>query len=98
MRKLTKEEKELTCRNLENQKSEIRTLQENLKYNQAIIEQQRINREFEDRWKPYLRHNKDLTDKKTINLIKSEIENRNEIIKIAEKQIKEGVEEKKKRD
>jgi hypothetical protein len=95
MRQLTKDERELTERNLKRSKDELISLQMNKKYNQSLIDKQNQLREFDDKWREYLRKQKDEDDKKVINALEQEIDIRKFTIKTAEEQLKNGVEEKK---
>jgi hypothetical protein len=62
-------------------------------YNLDLIYRQEQARKFDDNWREYLRSQKDREDKKVIEMIKAEIENKTQTIKITEDQLKNGVEE-----
>lgn len=95
MRQLTREEKRLTERNLKRQNEEIDQLRKNREYNLDMIGKQNFIRLLDDKWRDFLREQKDQEDKKVISMIDSEIENRESTVKIAKSQINQGVEEKK---
>lgn len=93
-RQLTKEEKDFTNRNLNVKKEDLTRLEENLQYNKDLIKKQMYLREFDDKWRLYLRKQKDYEDNKVIVTMDNEIVSIKELIEITEKQLKEGVEEK----
>jgi len=90
-RKLTKEELEITQKNVDRLESEKSDLFGNLCYNKALISKQKYLREFDNTWREFLQAQKDKEDEKVIKLIESEIKLREENLEITKKQIKEGV-------
>lgn len=94
MRPLEDKEKELTEKGIERLKKENVKLKENLEYNWALILKQKTLREFDDRFRDYLRKQKDEEDNKILELINNEIKLKEDNIEIMEKQLIEGVEPK----
>lgn len=91
-RELDKEEKKVTEKQLERHKQLVKELKSNLEYNDDLIKKQNFLREFDDKWRDYLRERKDIEDKKILDEMKKEIENSEEHIKMLLNQLKEGVE------
>lgn len=73
-RELTKEEKEIYEKQLKFHKQKIKILSENLKYNRDLLKRQIFLREFDDKWRKFLRRQKNEEDDKTIKLITDSIE------------------------
>lgn len=94
MRQLNDQERALTEKNVKRNQEELKTLQDNLAYNMALITRQLEARDFDDKWRNYLREQKDKEDKQFIQAILNEIDNREDIIKICNDQLNNGVEEK----
>jgi LmbE family N-acetylglucosaminyl deacetylase len=61
-------------------------------YNLDLISRQEQARKFDDNWREYLRNQKDKEDQKVLGMIKAEMENKTQTIRIAEDQLKNGVE------
>lgn len=93
MRQLNKEERELTQKNVKRNEEEEMQLAMNIAYNEDLIKKQKELRQFDDKWRNYLRSIKDKDDQNLIKLMKEELENKKELIKISEDQLKKGVEQ-----
>ena len=93
-RQLDKREKKFTERNLERQRKNAKELKKEIEYNKAIIDKNRYNRNFQDKWRPYLRQKEVELEDKTIKDMERELKDINELIEITEKQLNEGVETK----
>lgn len=93
-RKLTDIEKEATKKGLKISINQLELLEESLEYNLAVLQKQKEQRIFDDKFRPYLRKQKDTQDKQSIDLLKSDIKIVNEKVEIAKKHLKEGVEKK----
>jgi len=91
-RQLTKEEKEITNKNLQHVRDELKSAEGSLKYNQAVLEKQTYLRGFQEKWKDYLYMQKDTEDSKLVEAMKVKIEQTREAITLTEKQLNEGVE------
>ena len=89
---MTKEEKELETKGLERNEKDLKELVSVLVYNEALIAKQKYHEEFDDKWRSFLRQNKNDADQKNIDAIKTEIDIKKEMIEIAKKNLKEGVE------
>lgn len=93
-RQLTKEEKELTNRNISINEKELKELKENLDYNQSLIDKQNYLRDHDDKWRDFLRRQKDREDENVLKTISQAIREKENIINIAKDQVKNGVETK----
>ena len=91
-RKLEGKDKELTEKGINRIKQEVTELQESLEYNLAVLEKQKSMRIFEDKFRPYLRKEKNKKDSGYIKQIEYEIESREDKLKSLNKQLNEGVE------
>ncbi len=91
-RQLTKQEKELESKGKMRNLKELKELQDRLNYNKDTIKLQMNQREFEDKWRPYLRNKKDSEDNLIIKSIEEEIDSKKQLIQIADVKLKEGVE------
>lgn len=94
-RELTKEERELSEKQLNKHKENLKELEMNMKYNKSLIKMQQDKRTHDELFRPYLLAKKDKEDEEVLNIIKKEIENSEEHIKILTDQLKNGVEIKK---
>jgi len=94
-RKLNKEELKLTEKGIKRNIEELKKIKENFEYNKSLMEKQKYLRDFDDKWRIYLRKNKDDEDKKIFGIIEEEIINHKQIIKNLQEQLNEGVEMKK---
>ena len=94
-RKLTKEELKLTEKGIKRNIEELKKIKENFEYNKALIDKQKYLRDFDDRWRNYLRDQKDVEDKKIFGMIEEEITNHEQIIKSLQENLNEGIEVKK---
>ena len=92
MRKLNAEEEKLEKEGLNRNKKDLITLKENYEYNKDLIDKQNYLRDHDDKWRDFLRRIKDEEDKNVLNTIQKEIDLKEELIKIANKNLKEGVE------
>jgi protein subunit release factor A len=72
---------------IEKNQKEIAQLKKNLEYNIALITRQKDQRAFEDKWREFLRNQKDEEDSKVLKIIESEIKIREETISNSEKQL-----------
>ena len=79
---------------IENNK-ELKLLEQNLKYNLDFLRKQEYQRNFDDKWRDFLREQKQYEDNNIIKTIQNEIKNKEELIKIAKEHLKKGVEVKK---
>ena len=91
-RTLDDKEKEVSEKQLEVHKDNLKRLKANLDYNKALLKKQGFLRSFDDKWREYLRGQKDDEDDRAIKMIENEIENEEEHIKILTDQLKDGVE------
>jgi hypothetical protein len=91
-RQLFPEELELEQKGLDRNLEQLRELTNNLEYNKELVQKQVDQRKHEDKWREYLRSQKDKEDKKVLDIIESEIKLLQEKIDIAESNIKDGVE------
>lgn len=94
-RNLYKEEEKVVKRQLERHKELVKDLNINLLYNKSLLDKQEYLRNFDDKWREYLRKRKNEEDNKILKEIEKEIDNSKEHIEILNKQLKEGVEIKK---
>jgi hypothetical protein len=93
-RKLTKEEESMEKLGLERNEKDLKSLRENLDYNLSLIDKQTYLRDHDDRWRDFLRIQKDNEDKQVVDTIIKEIKIKEEMIKTAKEYIKDGVEQK----
>ena len=91
-RKLNKEEKKLSEKGLKRNQEMLQKLSDNLDYNCELIDKQSYARGFDDKWRQYLRDQKDEQDDKVIKAIRNEKEQTELIIGDLNKQLKDGVE------
>ncbi len=91
-RQLNKEERVLTEKGVKRMQNEIRELQDNLAYNLSLLEKQNYIREFDDRWRKYLREGKTKEDDKVIKQMEIFIKEKIETVAKLHLQLKEGVE------
>jgi len=94
-RKLDKDELKFTEKGIKRNIEELKKLKENFEYNKALISKQNYLREFDNKWRDYLRSQKDEEDKKVFKIIEEEIKNHEQTIKVLQTHINEGVEIKK---
>lgn len=90
-RELDDNEKELTNRNLEVKRKDIIKLKESYEYTKDVIELNKLQRDFNEKYEGYKRRLKEEEEQTSISLLKTQIEEIEELIKITEKQLKEGV-------
>jgi hypothetical protein len=102
-RELTGEEKEINLKQIEMQTKQVKDIEDNLAYNKDLVERQRKTRIFEDeekafkdKWREFLRTQKDRDDIKIIKQIGEQLQNLKESVELMQAQIKEGVEIKEK--
>ena len=91
-RQLNKTEKELEEQGVKRNKKELEMLKENLSYNTELRNNQIRQREFDDKWRNFLREQKDFEDNKIFKMIESEIKIKEETIRSSNKLLKEGTE------
>lgn len=89
-RKLTEKEANLSNKNLERLKKELTELESNLEYNKGLIEKQNNQRDFDDKWRDYLRNRKDEEDNKILQVINDKIEETKLVIERTQKELNEG--------
>lgn len=92
MRQLTDEEVQMEKLGLERNEKEVKSLQENLAYNVDLIAKQNYLREHDDKWRDFLRIQKDNEDKAILEAISKELTIKKEMVKQAKEHIKKGVE------
>ena len=90
-RKLTNEEAKLEQAGLDRNEKELKLLKENYEYNSDLINNQIRAREHDDKWRDFLRRQKDMEDKHILDTIKKEIEIKEQMVKTAEEHLKNGV-------
>jgi altronate dehydratase len=91
-RKLTKEEESMEKLGLERNQKDLKELIENLEYNSDLINKQNYLRDHDDKWREFLRIQKDKEDNQILDTINKEIKIKEDMIKQAKEHIKEGVE------
>ena len=91
-RELTKEEKEITNKNLQHTRDELAAAEASIEYNEAVLEKQKYLREFQEKWTSYLIKQKDDEDNKILEAMKLKVEQTKEAITLTETQLTEGVE------
>lgn len=91
-RQLTKEEKEITTKNLKFTQEELEDIEKSLAYNEAILEKNKYLKEFQTKWADYLYNQKDKEDNRLLEAMRTKIEQSKEAIKLTETQLVEGVE------
>lgn len=91
-RNLTEEEAKLEQMGLERNTKDLEALKENLAYNQALLAKQEYLREFDDKWRDFLRRQKKMEDESVLKTITDEIKNKEELVSNAQKHLTEGVE------
>lgn len=94
MRQLTEDEANLTKKGIKRIGLEVSELLASLDYNKAIIELQKQKREFDDKYKDYLRTQKDKQDKELIKQEEDIIKSKQQTIEQMQKHLDYGVEEK----
>jgi len=93
-RELTKEEKEITEKQLLRHKENKDRLVKSLEYNKAVVDMNRKQRDFNETWNEYKRDLKEEEEEKSLKLIADEIGNIEEHITQLTTELKEGVEQK----
>lgn len=91
-RQLDEDERKAVVKGLKREQGELEKLKSNLQYNEALLEKQNILRGFDDKWRNYLRTQKDEGDKLVLKRIKDSIKVCEESVKIDTEQLDEGVE------
>jgi len=91
-RPLTNEELKLEKMGLERNKRELKLLKSNLEYNKDLIAKQKATQEHDDKWRQFLREQKEYEDKQVLDTITKELEMKESLVKTAEEHIKNGVE------
>lgn len=94
-RKLTEKETALNQKAIDRLTKEVNAFKESLEYNDSLIEKQLQSRHHDDKFRDYLRKQKDEQDQDVISKIESEIRMREITIKETQKQIDDGVKIKK---
>lgn len=89
---LDKTEKEMEQLGLDRNLKDIQILKENLEYNEDLLAKQIYLREHDDKWRLFLRKQKDMEDHAVIDSIRKELKIKEELIKNAKDHIKNGVE------
>lgn len=90
-RQLNEDEKKLIDTNSKRIDEELKGFEDNRDYNIALIEKQETLRKFDDRWRKYLRDVKDKEDDLLMKQLGMMIKEKQETLKVLEKQLKEGV-------
>jgi hypothetical protein len=90
-RELTEEERKLEQLGLDRNTENLKVLKENFEYNKALLEKQEYLREFDDKWRDFLRRQKKIEDDQVLETIENEIKNKENLINTAKKHLKEGV-------
>lgn len=75
---------------IERNKKNLRLLKLNLEYNKALIQKQKESREFDDKFRDYLREQKDLEDSNILKAINSEVKMTEEAISNSTNQLKKS--------
>lgn len=83
---ITKLEKE----GIERNKRNLRLLKLNLEYNRDLVQKQKESRDFDDKWREYLREQKDLEDSNVLKAIESELKMTEEAISNSTNQLKKS--------
>ena len=91
-RQLTEEEKELTTKSIERIQEEKRDLSLNLDFNKGLIDKQRYLRAFDERWRIFLQEQKYKEDNEILKKMQQLLDQKTELLKELDKQIREGVE------
>lgn len=90
-RQLSQTEKELSEKGLKRNKEELELIKLNLEYNKDLIQKQNEARLFDDKWRDYLRQQKDREDKKVLLQIEPIIKETEESIANLTEQLNNGV-------
>lgn len=91
-RELNKEEKEIYDKQLKVHQEKLDRIKERTTYNKSVIDFNKIKRDFDDKWRPMLRKQKEYEDKLIIEGFEQDIKNEEAHIKDIEGKLKEGVE------
>lgn len=91
-RKLNADETKLTEKGIKRIAQEIEFLQKNLEYNMDLIKRQNYLRDFDNKWRDYLQNQKDREDKRVLEMVSGEIENKIKSKETMESHINKGVE------
>ena len=94
-RPLDQNERDIDTKQLEAKKRDLNKLKSNLQYNDALLERQEYLRNFDDKWKMYLRTNKDKEDTDVVDMITEQLDNVQSHIDELEDHLANGVEFKK---
>ena len=91
-RRLTSEEEKLERIGLVRNKNILRKLKTQLDYNLDVLELAKMKEKLDDKYRAHLRESVDEDNKSAIANIQSDIHMKEEIIRIAETNLKDGVE------
>jgi hypothetical protein len=91
-RELTEEERKMEQIGLERNLKNLKILKDNFEYNKALLAKQEYLREFDDKWREFLRNQKKEEDEQVFKTIEDEIKNKEKLINDAQKHLSEGVE------
>lgn len=91
-RQLTKTERELEEMGLKRNKEEIGRLENQLAYNESLVEQQELRWAHDDKWRDHIRNNTRHENEQIIKDLRSNVTLKRTNISIAEGHLKDGVE------
>ena len=91
-RRLEGKELDISKRQLKRRKDDLQAISKNLEYNEDLIKRQAFIQSHDDKWRPFLREQKEYEDKKVLKNIKNELELVKETIGVLNDQINNGVE------
>ena len=91
-RELTEEERKMEQIGLDRNLKNLKILKDNFEYNKALLAKQEYLREFDDKWREFLRNQKKEEDEQVFKTIEDEIKNKEKLINDAQKHLSEGVE------
>jgi len=92
MRKLSEDELEKTNKGIARLDKEIIELGDSIEFNINTIEFQRVQAEYQDYIRPYLKKKKEIEDDKTMALMRQDLKSKEEIVNNLHDQVKNGVE------
>jgi len=93
-RQLKEDEANKTQKGIEKNQKTLKEKKETLNYSKALIKKQQYMRDFDDKWRVFLRKEKDKEDQTIIKNMEDEIKGYEKVINIEKDKIKNGVEKK----
>jgi len=91
-RELDTEEVKKSLKGIERIENELKDLKETINYNKKTIDFQKIQDEYQDFIRPYVKKKKDIENKKAMDYLNQDLKSKMSIVNNLKEQIEKGVE------